>query len=149
MQTLATRFKSKTTTALLALLIGSFGAHRFYLYGNRDKAGWAHLAGLAMALTGVSLLLASHRASLLGWALAIPGVISPLAALLAAIVYGLRPDEKWDAQFNPGLERRSHSGWSVVLLVIAALFIGACSLMGGLAIGFQTYFESQGGAGTP
>ncbi len=137
------RFRSKTLTAALAFLLGSVGAHRFYLYGFRDKYGWAHIVGTLLGVRGVLLLIATERTSTLGWALAIPGAISVLTGCLSAIVYGLRPDEKWDAQFNLGSGEQSRSGWTVVFIVIFSLFFGAMLLMAGLALAFQTYFESQ------
>lgn len=137
------RFRSKTLTAALAFLVGSLGAHRFYLFGKRDLYGWAHVLGTLMGIPGVLLLVASERASILGWVLAFFGAVSVLSAFLAAIVYGLRPDEKWDAQFNAHTQRRSRSGWTVIFVVILSLFIGAFLLMTGLALSFQTYFESQ------
>ncbi|SMG15859.1 NINE protein [Paraburkholderia susongensis] len=137
------RFRSKTITAALAFFFGSLGAHRFYLYGARDIYGWAHLIGTLIGIPGAMLLVATERASMLGWALATLGAISLLAAFLAAIVYGLRPDEKWDAQFNAHTQRKSRSGWTVIFIVIFSLLIGAFLLMSGLAISFQTYFESQ------
>jgi TM2 domain-containing membrane protein YozV len=137
------RFRSKTLTAALAFLLGSLGAHRFYLYGKRDIFGWAHLLGTLIGIPGVMLLVASERASILGWVLAFFGAVSLLAAFLAAIVYGLRPDQKWDAQFNAQTQRKSRSGWTVVFVVIFSLLIGAFLLMTGLALSFQTYFESQ------
>jgi uncharacterized membrane protein len=79
----------------------------------------------------------------MGWVLAFPGAVSMLAAFLAAIVYGLRPDEKWDAQFNAHTDQQSRSGWTVIFVVIFSLLIGAFLLMTGLALSFQTYFESQ------
>jgi TM2 domain-containing membrane protein YozV len=136
-------FRSKTLTAALAFLFGSLGAHRFYLYGWRDVFGWAHLLGTIVGIPGVLLLVASQRAADLGWWLSIPGAISLLAAFLAAIVYGLRPDEKWDAQFNAETGQHSRSGWTVIFVVIFSLLIGAFLLMSALAISFQTYFESQ------
>lgn len=146
MSTLAStslRFRSKTITAALAFFFGSLGAHRFYLYGTRDIYGWAHLLGTLIGIPGAMLVVASERASMLGWVLAFFGAVSLLSAFLAAIVYGLRPDEKWDAQFNPQTQRKSHSGWTVIFIVIFSLLIGAFLLMTGLAISFQTYFESQ------
>lgn len=137
------RFRSKTLTATLAFLLGSLGAHRFYLYGMRDAFGWAHLVATLLGIPGVLLLIATMRASSLGWVLAVPGALSLLIALLTAIVYGLRPDQKWDAQFNAGSDRCNRSGWAVVFVVIFSLFIGAMLLMAGLAVTFQTYFESQ------
>ncbi|MEX3958151.1 NINE protein [Trinickia sp. EG282A] len=138
-----TRFRSKTLTAALAFFFGSLGAHRFYLYGLRDKFGWAHIVGTLLGVRGALLLIATARTSTLGWALAIPGAVSVLTGCLAAIVYGLRPDEKWDAQFNSGSDKRSRSGWTVIFIVIFSLFFGAMLLMAGLALAFQTYFESQ------
>ncbi|WP_144108897.1 TM2 domain-containing protein [Paraburkholderia sp. BCC1886] len=137
------RFRSKTLTAALAFFFGSLGAHRFYLYGKRDIYGWAHLLATLIGIPGVLLVVATERASMPGWALAFAGGISLLAAFLAAIVYGLRPDEKWDAQFNRDTPRKSRSGWTVIFIVIFSLLIGAFLLMTGLAISFQTYFESQ------
>ncbi|MFM0594121.1 TM2 domain-containing protein [Paraburkholderia dilworthii] len=146
MSTLASaspRFRSKTITAALAFFFGSLGAHRFYLYGTRDIYGWAHLIGMLIGIPGAMLLVASERASMLGWVLAFFGAVSLLSAFLAAIVYGLRPDEKWDAQFNAQTQRQSCSGWTVIFIVIFSLLIGAFLLMSGLAISFQTYFEGQ------
>jgi TM2 domain-containing membrane protein YozV len=142
------RFRSKTLTAALAFLLGSLGAHRFYLYGWRDVYGWAHLVFTLLAIPGILLLVASERTSTLGWILAVPGAISLFAAFLAALVYGLRPDEKWDAQFNAQTQQRSRSGWTVIFVVIFSLFIGAMLLMASLAVSFQTYFESQVPAAT-
>ncbi|GAB3630252.1 membrane protein [Pandoraea terrae] len=134
--------KSKTLTAGLAFLLGPLGAHRFYLYGLRDGFGWAHLAGSAMGVAGWGLLVTSELQSIPGWVLTICGAVSLFSAFLAAIVYGLRPDARWDAQFNPGTTHPTRSGWTAVIIVICALFIGAMLMMSGLAIGFQTYFEA-------
>jgi len=136
-------FRSKTITAALAFFFGSLGAHRFYLYGMRDIYGWAHLLATLTGIPGAMLVVASERASMLGWVLAFFGAVSLLAAFLAAIVYGLRADEKWDAQFNVQTQRKSRSGWTVIFIVIFSLLIGAFLLMTGLAISFQTYFEGQ------
>ncbi|GGD68294.1 membrane protein [Caballeronia grimmiae] len=138
-----TYFRSKTLTAALAFLFGSIGLHRFYLYGMRDKYGWAHIVGIVMGAFGYLMLAASERTSVLGWALAFPGAVSLLAAFLSAIVYGLRPDAKWDAQFNAHTNRESDSGWTVIFVVIFSLLIGAFLLLTGLALTFQTYFEGQ------
>lgn len=137
------RFRSKTLTAALAFFFGSLGAHRFYLYGFRDVFGWAHLVGTIIGIPGVLLLVATQRAATIGWWLAAPGAVSLFAAFLAAIVYGLRPDQKWDAQFNAQTGKHSRSGWTVIFVVIFSLFFGAFLLMSGLALSFQTYFESQ------
>jgi hypothetical protein len=55
----------------------------------------------------------------------------------------LRPDEKWDAQFNSNSLQKSDSGWLVILCVILSLMIGAAFMMVGLAIAFEQHFISQ------
>ncbi len=136
-------FRSKTLTAALAFLFGYIGLHRFYLYGMRDKYGWAHIVGIILGAVGFMLLAATERASVLGWVLAVPGAVSLLGGFLSAIVYGLRPDAKWDAQLNAHTHRASNSGWMIIFVVIFSLLFGAFLLMTGLALTFQTYFESQ------
>ncbi|RKP59263.1 NINE protein [Pararobbsia silviterrae] len=134
-------FKNKTLTAALAFLFGWLGAHRFYLRGKADPYGWLHIVGSLLGAAGAWLMVSTQQSSIAGWVLSAIGCVSVLAGFLAAIVYGLRPDARWDAQFNAGSTRKSQSGWTVVLIVIFALFIGAGYLMSGLAYTFQTYFE--------
>ena len=83
--------------------------------------------------------------SALGWILATAGFISLEASWLTTITFGLRPDEKWDAQFNPGIEesKRTRSGWPVILTVIFSLLFGAGVMMTFLAISFEQFFISQ------
>jgi hypothetical protein len=73
------------------------------------------------------------------------GFIAIEASWLTTIAFGLRLDEKWDAQFNPGIEEqhRTRSGWPVVLTVIFALVLGAGVMMTFLAIAFEQFFISQ------
>ncbi|VVE04681.1 membrane protein [Pandoraea eparura] len=139
----AVAYKSKTLTAGLAMLFGTLGLHRFYLYGPRDRFGWAHIVGSACGVAGWGLLVTSDLQSPAGWGLTILGGISLFSAFLAAIVYGLRPDERWDAQFNADTQRKSRSGWIAVIIVSLSLFVGAMLLMVGLAVAFQTYFETH------
>ena len=139
----AVAYKSKTLTAGLAMLFGTLGLHRFYLYGLRDRFGWAHVVGSACGLAGWGLLVTSDLRSPAGWGLTILGAISLFSAFLTAIVYGLRPDERWNAQFNLHTQRKSRSGWTAVIIVSVSLFVGAMLLMIGFAVAFQTYFETH------
>ena len=134
--------KSKLLTVALAFVFGTLGAHRFYLRGWRDLGAWAHLLSALAGAIGVASLLGGAGNTALDWAFAVAGGASVVGAFLGAIVYGLRPDEKWDAQFNPH-GKPTRSGWPVVILVIFSLMIGTGLLMAGLAISFQTFFESQ------
>jgi hypothetical protein len=136
------RYRSKTVATWLALVAGTLGIHRFYLYGPRDVLGWLHplpsLIGLAGALRMRNLGQDDHAAWLL---IPLLGLMLTMS-MLTAIVYGLTPDEKWAQRHNPGQPEQA-SGWGAVLGVVAALLIGGAVLMGTLAFGGQKYFEYQ------
>ena len=136
------RHKSKTIATWLAFLGGSFGAHRLYLHGLRDLAGWLHPWPTLLGLYGVWRMIEFGQDDRLSWAL-VPILGLMLAGtMLTAIVYGLTPDEKWNARFNPH-RRPSRSGWGAVIGVIGALMVGAAVLIATIAYSGQRYFETQ------
>ena len=136
------RYKSKTLATWLAFLGGSFGLHRFYLHGFKDWAGWLHPWPTLVGLYGVLRLRDLGQDDRLSWVL-LPVLGLMLAGtMLTAIVYGLTPDEKWNARFNPQ-RRPTRSGWIAVFGVIAALSVGATVLIATIAYSGQRYFESQ------
>jgi len=57
-------------------------------------------------------------------------------------VLALMPDDRFDAHFNAGGDRRNASGWDAVLVAIATLMVGATVLMSVLALLLQTIFET-------
>lgn len=136
------RYRSKTLATWLAVLGGSLGWHRFYLYGWRDTLGWLHLLPTLAGMLGVSRMLELGQDDRLAW------VLLPLLGLmlaqgsLFAILYGLTPDAQWDARHNPGA-RVHATGWGPVLAVIVALMVGATALMATIAFSGQRYFEWQ------
>jgi TM2 domain-containing membrane protein YozV len=134
--------KSKTLATWLAFLFGGVGAHRFYLHGTHDPWGWLHLPPTLLGLWGVQRMLAFGQDDRLAWALIPLLGLSLAAGMLAAILYGLTPDERWDARHNGG-RPGAHSGWLVILGVIGALMVGAGVLMATIAFSSQRYFESQ------
>src|SRR4051812_46917617 len=107
-------YKSKTTATWLALLGGGFGLHRFYLFGLRDALGWLWMLPTALGAHGFWRAMHFGQDDQLAWLL-VPLLGASLASgMLAAIVYGLMPDEKWNARFNP--EGRQHvAGWPTVI----------------------------------
>ena len=135
-------YKSKALATWIALLGGSLGLHRFYLNGGRDVMAWLHPVPTLAGLVGVQRMLDLGQDDKLAWLL-LPLLGLMLAqAALCAIVYGLTPDERWDARHNPGAPMHA-TGWGPVLGVIAALMIGATALMSTIAFSGQRYFEWQ------
>ena len=135
-------YKSKTLVTWVALIGGSFGLHRFYLHGFRDRWGWLFMWPSLVGLYGVQRMRHLGGDDHLAWAL-IPllGVMVAIG-MLSAIVYGLTPDERWNARFNPtGPQHRM--GWGTVIGVVIALVVGGGVLMATLAFSAQRYFEYQ------
>ena len=133
-------YKSKTLATWIALIGGSVGLHRFYLHGFRDAWGWLFIVPSTVGLYGVQRMRHLGTDDHLAWVL-IPflGVMLSIA-MLSAIVYGLTPDEKWNARFNPsGPDHQMN--WATVIGIGAALIIGGGVLMATLAFSAQRYFE--------
>lgn len=134
--------RSKTVATWLALALGAVGAHRFYLHGRRDLLAWLHPLPTAAGLLGVLRMRNLGVDDGQAWVL-IPLLGLMLSqAMLCAIVYGLTPDEKWDARHNPGQPLRA-TAWAPVLGAIFALLLGGTVLMGTIAFAGQMFFEWQ------
>ena len=131
--------KNKTFATLLALSLGGVGAHRFYLKGMQDRWGWLHLG--SVPLSGLLISLGSDWPALFTIT---PLILSILAGFLEALVLGLTPDEKWDAQHNRDSGRQSSSGWPLAVLLVLTLGVGATALIAMLARTFDILFT--GGA---
>jgi hypothetical protein len=116
-----------------------------FLQGVKSFWGWTQFFALFGGFVGWGLLKDAHFISGPGLVLLTFGFIDIEASWLTTITFGLRPDEKWDAQFNPGIaeHERSQSGWLVVLTVIFSLVLGAGVMMTFLAIAFEQFFISQ------
>jgi hypothetical protein len=131
--------KNKTLATFLATTLGAIGAHRFYLSGKKDIAGWAHFMALPVALAA-SLSWPTQS----GFFLALPIIISALLGLIEALVIGLTPDEKWDATHNCHSDLSSRSGWPLAILLVLTFGVGAIGLIAVIARSFDLLFT--GGA---
>lgn len=137
--------RSKTVATWAAVLGGFFGLHRFYLRGLSDPWGWLHALAAFIGLMGVQRLrtlgvddqAANYMLPLLGLTIS--------AAMLAAIVHGLTPDERWAERHHPSLGVLP-TAWAPVLGVILALMLGATALMATVAFVGQRAFEALLGA---
>jgi hypothetical protein len=136
---MSTPHKIKTLATFLAAFFGGVGAHRFYLYGIRDRLGWAHLVTLPISLLAMAIWPEQQRlftGSLF--------FVSILAGMIETLVLGLIPDEKWDARYNSLSGKQSDSGWTVVLLLVFSLTVGATGIIAGMARTFDLLYT--GGA---
>jgi len=131
--------KNKTVATFLAALLGSIGAHRFYLCGWKDKAGWLHFVTLPISLILGNLYFGLP--ALLTYSLL---VLSLLVSVVEALVLGLTPDEKWDARYNPASGKASDSSWLLALILVLTTAIGAGILIAVLARAFDLLYT--GGA---
>lgn len=134
--------KSKTVATWLAVIGGVFGLHRFYLYGLRDTLGWLHPLPTFAGLAGVQRVQDFGQDDRLSWLLLPLLGLMVAQAMLCAILYGLTPDERWDARHNPGAPVTA-TRWGPVLGVVLALLLGASALMATIAFSGQRFFEWQ------
>jgi hypothetical protein len=132
--------KSKTLATWIALLFGSVGLHRFYLHGFGDRWGWLFFIPTMVGLYGVQRMRLLGTNDQLAWALIPVLGVMLVIGMLSAIVYGLTPDDKWNARFNPD-GPADRTNWATVIGVAAALIIGGGVLMATIAFSAQRYFE--------
>ena len=134
--------RSKTIATWLALLGGPLGLHRFYLHGFGDRWGWLLWPPTLAGAYGVQRMRAFGQDDQLAWLL-IPLLGLVIAAtMLTAIVYGLTPEAKWRARFDPRGDALS-SPWFNVLGAVAALALGSTALIASIAFMAQRFFEYE------
>ena len=133
------RHRNKTLATLLCSLFGSIGLHRFYLFGVKDRWGWLHM--LSLPLSALAIANFKDSPTLLTFS---PLIISALVAFIEALVIGLTPDDKWDAQYNPNSGVQTQSGWPLALLLVLTVGGGAMGLIATIARFFDLFFT--GGA---
>lgn len=135
--------KSKLLFCVLSTFLPGTGLNCLYLKGLKSPWFYLQLIGGLMGILGWIALANHQMISTFGWIGVTLGFISLLASWLTSITYGLRPDAKWDAQFNPHSGKVNQSGWLVIVCVIISLMLGAFVLMAGLAVAFEQFFISQ------
>ena len=135
---------SKTMATWLALLGGPLGLHRLYLDGRLSVGAALHWPPTLLGLWGVQRMRELGQDDRLAWVL-IPllGLMITQACLLA-ILYGLTPDETWQARRHPS-EPVQPTRWGPVLGVVASLMVGATVLMATIAFVGQRFFETLAG----
>lgn len=140
--------KSKLLATWAALVAGSLGVHRFYLHGWKDAWGWCSIPPTLLGFYGLQRAREIGLDDHLSWVL-LPLLGTMIAAsMLAAIVYGLTSNDRWNARFNPDAPDAGGAGWLTILGVVLALALGATALMATLAFSAQRFFEYQAEQGT-
>jgi TM2 domain-containing membrane protein YozV len=141
-----TRHKNKTLAAWLALTLGSFGMHRFYLRGWGDWIGWLFPIPTALGWWGIDRALSFGQDDTLSWVLMPMLGLSLSASCLTAIVYALADRAAWNRRYNPELDELATPGqtqWLTIGALVASLLIGTVAFMSTLTFSFQRYFEHQ------
>jgi hypothetical protein len=138
-----THLRSKTLAAWLAVIGGTLGLHRMYLHGLADRWAWASVLPTALGMIGLHRLQTLGQDDRAAWLLLPLLGLSIAAAMLAAVLIALTPDERWNARFNAGRSAVPPSGWGAVLAAVAALLVGGTALTGAVAYGGQKFFEWQ------
>lgn len=136
----STHYRSKTLATWIAVLGGTLGLHRLYLRGFGDILAWLHPVPTGLGALGLLRMREMGQDDHLAWALLPVLGLMVAQGMLCAIVYGLTPDERWDARYNPG-QPATPTAWGPVLGAITALLIGAAVLMSTVAFGVQKFFE--------
>ena len=131
--------KNKTLATALALFLGTFGAHRFYLHGAVDRLALLHASSLPL-----SALIFSKNDGINPFYALLPLLVSSVVAFLSALVIGLTPDDKWDARFNAASGTQSRSTWPLAVLLVLTVLVGATVLIATIARLFDLMYT--GGA---
>jgi TM2 domain-containing membrane protein YozV len=124
---MAAAHKNKTVATLLALLLGGFGIHRFYLKTGADRIGLLHLC--CLPVTGILYGAVKPHP----FYIVLPLLVSYIVGFVEALVIGLTPDEKWDAQYNAHSGQQTHSNWVLVLLLVITMLVATTVLIGTIA----------------
>lgn len=103
-------FRSKFRFCALGIFFPGTGLNCFYLQGIKSFWGWIQLVSLLGGVMGYWLLQFNTGSSGAAWFLVVLGFIAIEASWLTTIVFGLRPDEKWDLQFNPTISDQNRIG---------------------------------------
>ena len=144
------RIKSKTVAAWLAFVLGTLGAHRFYLFGWRDV--WAWLTPIPTIAGWIGLMRFNNigQDDTAAWVLVPVFGMAVALACATCIFYTLMSPARWQRVYNadvlPALNEQHASGltnWLSMMALVMALMFGTVSFMSSLVMSFQAYFESQ------
>ena len=128
--------RSKTIAAWLAFLLGVFGAHAWYM-----RRSWAWLwTAFTVLMLGLMLLYPVWWDCPPFLVLIVPCT----AGFIEALIFALKPDDKFDAKYNAGSGKVTQTGWGPVMAAILTTFFGGTVTMIGLALIVMHVYTAMG-----
>ncbi len=128
--------KHRFVAAVLAFFFGGLGLHRWYV-GSRHW--WCYAAWLIIGM----ILFAAVGTKGTTWILVF-ALLPVWLGFVEAMAFGVMPDEKWDARYNPQSGQRSDNGWNCVFIAIFGLLVGTTIFMTVVILSAQYYYEAAG-----
>ncbi len=120
------RHRSKVVAAWLACLFGVFGAHWWYV-GRRGAALVTAFSALMLVLAQFYPVWWENPAFLV--------LIVPITdGFIESLIFALKPDEWFDAKYNPRSGLVTRTGWNAVIVAIVSTFIGGTVIVFGIAM---------------
>jgi len=128
--------RSKAIAALLAAVLGTFSAHSWYL-----RRRWAWLTSLGAGLLALAAALAPVWWDNPAFFLL---VVPATAGFVEALIFSLKPDEWFDARYNPHSNQHTRTGWVPVLIAIFSTLVGSTLLLFMLALAVLYVYRALG-----
>jgi hypothetical protein len=128
--------RSKTTVAWLACLLGMFGAHWWYL-GRRGAWVFTVYSCVMLALTRLYPVWWDNPAFLL--------LLLPITeGYIEALVFAVKPDEKFDRLYNPESGVATHTRWGPIFAAIVTLILTGTVVVFGIALTVMYVYIAMG-----
>lgn len=129
--------RNKVLVAWLASLLGVVGGHWWYL-GRRGA--WVLTAYTALMLALSFTVFDSWWDN--------PAFLSLnilfAAGFIESVVFALKPDEAFDARYNPDSGQTTRTGWNAVIVAIVSTLLGGIVVVAGIAMTVMYVYISMG-----
>ncbi|HLS52097.1 MAG TPA: NINE protein [Burkholderiaceae bacterium] len=135
-QKVVTSHRSKTIVALLAALLGVFGAHWWYL--RRPKA-WLFTV-VSVVLVVLAFMADVWYDNPAFFLLIIPATVG----FIEALVFSLKTDQWFDQKYNPTSDKKTKTGWGPVLIALFTTFFGSSAILFVIALVVLHVYKAMG-----
>ncbi|PVY68487.1 TM2 domain-containing protein [Pusillimonas noertemannii] len=128
--------RSKVIVALLAAMLGVFGAHWWYL--GRPRAWMVTLASCVLIVLAQFYPVWWDNPPFLLL------IVPVTAGFIEALVFSLKPDAWFDARYNAGSGKTTRTGWGPVLIAIFTTLLGSSVMLFGIALIVMHVYKALG-----